>query len=124
MFTYLTLIQGSNVYLSDIALMVFAVFLNEKLFSLISSVIECLLFSEISMKGGKNYYSCGICSKSYTGAKSLKRHMAVHTGEGFKCNQCTKIFARRDHLRKHLQRVHSIKDIDVVMNTISLKVSI
>ncbi|XP_077301959.1 uncharacterized protein LOC143922560 isoform X1 [Arctopsyche grandis] len=79
---------------------------------------------DISVKDGKNYYSCGICSKSYTGAKSLKRHMAVHTGDGFKCNQCTKIFARRDHLRKHLQRVHSIKNIDVVMNTISLKTAI
>ena len=60
-------------------------------------------------KGHKDY-ECDSCSKSFTLAKSLKRHKrVVHEGlKDFKCDSCSKSFAHRHHLKKHMENVSSI----------------
>ena len=55
-------------------------------------------------------YECDSCSKSFSLAKSLKRHKrVVHEGlKDFKCDSCSKSFAHRHHLKKHMENVSTI----------------
>ncbi|XP_071336099.1 zinc finger protein 180-like [Trachinotus anak] len=52
--------------------------------------------------------ACRFCGKRFKKDSTLIRHMdEVHMGErAFKCSECDKTFARRDHLAVHL-RIHT-----------------
>ncbi|CDQ93445.1 unnamed protein product [Oncorhynchus mykiss] len=51
-------------------------------------------------------YSCHVCHKEYTSAKSLQDHEHIHTGERpYPCNQCGQRF-RVKHLVQHF-RIHT-----------------
>lgn len=52
--------------------------------------------------------ACRFCGKQFNRDSALIRHMdETHTGEkAFKCSECDKTFARRDHLAVHL-RIHT-----------------
>lgn len=90
--------------------------------------LEERIKSEIEVKEeneplGKRFkpHACSLCRKAYSNDKSLRRHMAVHQGKGYKCDHCKRIFARRDHLKKHLQCVHAVSDADAAMSAVSTK---
>uniref|UniRef100_A0A3P9MP30 C2H2-type domain-containing protein n=2 Tax=Oryzias latipes TaxID=8090 RepID=A0A3P9MP30_ORYLA len=52
-------------------------------------------------------FFCKLCGKSLTTAKSLRRHITIHTGERpFFCIQCHKSFSHSSYLRSHM-RTHS-----------------
>ena len=47
-------------------------------------------------------YSCGQCSKSYARLDHLSRHVRMHTQEKpYQCQVCNKAFARADLLKRH-----------------------
>ena len=57
-------------------------------------------------------YICSICSKSYSSANQLSKHVEIHkqrsAGEKwFKCNSCVKAFLSNIDLRRHIRRVHN-----------------
>ena len=45
---------------------------------------------------------CPICGKVYTSISTMRRHMAIHTGEKpYKCDQCDYRTVRKDNLKSH-----------------------
>lgn len=56
----------------------------------------------------KKYKACRVCGKQFNRDSDLIRHMdKIHVGEkAFKCSECDREFARRDHLAVHL-RIHT-----------------
>ncbi len=51
-------------------------------------------------------YVCNVLGCKYSSAQAgtLNRHMRTHTGKKqFRCNFCDKGFARKDHLKKHME---------------------
>ncbi|XP_031631845.1 zinc finger and SCAN domain-containing protein 31-like [Contarinia nasturtii] len=57
-------------------------------------------------------YECHICKKFVTVNKcDLKIHMQQHTGaKPFRCEVCMKCFKRKEHLKKHLDQMHTRKN--------------
>lgn len=55
-------------------------------------------------------HACHLCGLAFTEAFRLKRHSMTHTGEKpFPCHHCTARFARKDHLKRHLDKKHSVQ---------------
>uniref|UniRef100_A0A8C7RX20 C2H2-type domain-containing protein n=1 Tax=Oncorhynchus mykiss TaxID=8022 RepID=A0A8C7RX20_ONCMY len=53
-------------------------------------------------------YSCHVCHKEYTSAKSLQDHEHIHTGERpYPCNQCGQRFRVKQFLILHLRKAHA-----------------
>lgn len=64
------------------------------------------LMKKQKTKTTKRFF-CKLCEKSLTTAKSLRRHITIHTGERpFFCIQCSKSFSHSSYLRSHM-RTHS-----------------
>lgn len=50
---------------------------------------------------------CPYCLKLFRSGYDMKRHQRVHTGEKpFECQQCDKMFARKDNYRLHMLKYH------------------
>ena len=52
------------------------------------------------------YHYCPICSHRFRTASSVKKHLAVHTGETT-CPECNKVFSRVSHMKKHYILQHT-----------------
>ena len=55
-------------------------------------------------KKGKGLYTCPKCNKNYSTPVSLRAHIARHDGMKFKCNDCGKLFMRKESLQMHVVR--------------------
>ena len=54
----------------------------------------------------KIYHTCQICNKQCFGLKVLREHMRCHKSKIYECDNCKKIFAKKDSLRQHIQSHH------------------
>ena len=52
-------------------------------------------------------FPCEICSKEFARKDALRRHVrCVHDGKQYQCDICLKEFTRKDNLRRHIRCVH------------------
>ena len=60
-------------------------------------------------------YQCKICNKQYTNPRSAYNHLkyeCINDEPQYKCSQCEYKAKRKDTLRRHEMRKHSIKNCD------------
>ena len=56
---------------------------------------------------GHKDYKCEHCSKSFAERSTLTKHINdVHEGHRVVCESCGKSFSQDEHLKKHVQMVH------------------
>ena len=57
---------------------------------------------------------CDLCTKSFNGQKTLKRHCQTihHQSGGFLCRVCDRRFYRREHLKKHHISKHADEEYE------------
>ncbi|KAK2159719.1 hypothetical protein LSH36_147g01001 [Paralvinella palmiformis] len=56
-----------------------------------------------------NFYFCPQCGQKFSSTSHLKGHMSKHTGvKEFICRLCSKEYAYKYQLKKHLSDVHAI----------------
>jgi hypothetical protein len=62
---------------------------------------------------GRSTHTCNSCSRTFSRAEHLERHLSVHlpttSSRSFICNYCTKGFTRKDVLTRHVRAVHETK---------------
>lgn len=63
---------------------------------------------------------CRVCGESFNHLGQLKIHLSTeHPDEGircdFRCGICSREFTRKDHLKRHLIRVHKLDDSNLNM---------
>lgn len=52
---------------------------------------------------------CNICNKHLSG--NFQRHLLIHSGvKPYKCQECSRTFVRRDHLKSHMHRWHDTNE--------------
>lgn len=58
-------------------------------------------------QGKKKEFQCKICNENLKGARRLRDHLRIHTGEQlFECSVCKKTFSKKSNLRVHLKKTH------------------
>lgn len=91
----------------------------------VATHILVVCFILVSVAGKSKVRSCDSCDKTYLTRKALRRHALIHKASRFSCmKHCKSVFSRRDHLKKHLQTVHAMEDVDTFMNVLAAKVKI
>ena len=56
-----------------------------------------------SCRGGKKFFSCEVCDKSFCKKSVWKRHMKIHhEPKSFQCERCLRFFRRKDELTRHV----------------------
>ena len=53
-------------------------------------------------KGLTSIYKCETCDKEFDRSANLKRHMAIHDKQHYKCNGCLKDYKWLDHFNDHI----------------------
>ena len=53
-------------------------------------------------KGLTSIYKCETCDKEFDRPANLKRHMAIHDKQHYKCNGCLKKYKWLDHFNDHI----------------------
>ena len=89
-----------------------------QLFSLIIEIpniseekIEMSPLKEISRnKLKKSEYVCNICKELFEEENDYKLHLQQHEQKENKCTICGQIFANKWNLKRHGERVHSLKE--------------
>ncbi|XP_029315792.1 zinc finger protein 770 [Cottoperca gobio] len=62
---------------------------------------------------------CSVCQKSFPSPYKLRRHYVIHTGQKpFNCTICGRAFSQSDHLKSHLQKLHSTLPTDRLLDGI------
>uniref|UniRef100_A0A1A9WX48 Protein krueppel n=1 Tax=Glossina brevipalpis TaxID=37001 RepID=A0A1A9WX48_9MUSC len=73
-----------------------------------------------------NGRKCRVCGEKFIHLGQLKVHLSTeHPNEGihcdFKCSTCSKVFSRKDHLKRHLRCVHKYRlEEDKINNSVQL----
>ncbi|KIL65883.1 hypothetical protein M378DRAFT_178094 [Amanita muscaria Koide BX008] len=79
-----------------------------------TAVYPCLVagcgknFSRLySLRGHQRLHSvhrpfrCNVCPASFARSHDLKRHLKLHSNKAWKCAGCSKVFSRRDAIKRH-----------------------
>ena len=80
----------------------FSAFKNDESISKVNTTLK------INDEQGHMHHKCKSCSKAFSKALSLKRHIqSVHkVHKDYKCESCGKLFGRGDFLKQHIHTVH------------------
>ena len=76
-----------------------------------------LILNEMVSQGVKPSHTCQSCSRLFSRAEHLDRHLTTHLpsncSKSFICPSCGKGFTRKDVLTRHVRAVHETKKPDV-----------
>ena len=65
------------------------------------------LEKHMQVHAGHKSFTCNVCNKAFTRASDLKRHSRMHSGQKpFVCDVCSKAFTQTGHLKEH-KRIHT-----------------
>lgn len=66
-------------------------------------------YVEKNIRTGTSYY-CHNCGQNYYLIYNIHRHIKLECGvpKKFSCPECSKGFARNNHLKRHLMFVHNV----------------
>ena len=71
-------------------------------------------FYQNSSKKPRQTFKCDICSKIFQKNDHLKQHIeSIHEGKTFKCDICPSSFTQKGHLKRHIESVHEGKNISM-----------
>ena len=54
--------------------------------------------------------SCYICGRHFSFRKNFLPHRRIHMGEQYDCLICGKIYSRKDKLKAHIRKKHSLEN--------------
>lgn len=55
----------------------------------------------------RRYYECDVCSKKILGTNEFISHFRSHSHKPYTCDVCSKKFAKKNHLQRHNNTVHT-----------------
>lgn len=70
--------------------------------------IRSHIINHIEWHKNPDAFKCQECNKVFASNDRLRRHAAFHESRKFKCEHCDKKFVRKHLLTAHMKRVHSI----------------